>query len=517
MAGSRPRFSAVSRSNGSSACARAAYRSAELIDCRTYGETFDYTRKNGVLHSEIMAPEHAPAWARDRQTLWNAVEQSEMNKDGSLRMKARLSRDVVVPLPHELDLETNKAMLREWIVESFVSRGMIADFSIHKPDRDGDDRNFHAHVALTVREITPDGFHAKKSTDTARDWNKVELLETSIDRWQAIQNRELERAGLETRVNFDSFEKQGIDHEPQQHEGPAATAKRRRGEESRVAKANDDRAKRNSARTDRHVRALKELAGIAAERSRFDQWADAKAGELRAQQALSRLDLTRELERESDRLEDSLAATYGPHLRTVQHEARKIETRLAASGVGARLRRLWSGRADRDRLDALKATIADTKQRMDEQRGKQRQEHAAELNRLDELQAKRRAEQQAGIDRAKAKKDDVLRAREDRISREGGPTSKLDPDQRRAARMEEATPPPETGRTPEREPSAMSYEERRQARLREALQPAAQAQDRQTEKPALSYEERRQARLREALKGRADPEKAKDRGPEVGR
>jgi len=487
MAGSRPRFSAISRANGSSACARAAYRSAELIDCRTYGETFDYTRKNGVLHSEIMAPEHAPAWARDRQALWNAVEQSEMNKDGSLRMKARLSRDVVVPLPHELDLETNKAMLREWIVESFVSRGMIADFSIHKPDRDGDDRNFHAHVALTVREITPDGFHAKKSTDTARDWNKVELLETSIDRWQAIQNRELERAGLETRVNFDSFEKQGIDHEPQQHEGPAATAKRRRGEESRVAKANDDRAKRNGARTDRHVRALKELAGIAAERSRFDQWADAKAGELRAQQALSRLDLTRELERESDRLEDSLSATYGPHLRTVQHEARKIEKRLAAPGVGARLRRLWSGRADRDRLDALKATIADTKQRMDEQRGRLRQQHAAELNRLDALQKRRRSDQQTGIDSARQRKEDVLKAREQKITRDTEQKSVLTREQRRQARIQDAAA----------------------THVPVGIEPERWA--------AMNREARRQARLADALERPMSPEKSKDRGPEVER
>ena len=80
--------SVISRSKGRSATAASAYRAAERIVDRRTGEVHDYTRKHGVAHSEILAPEHAPDWARDRSALWNAVEQIERRKD------AQVSREV---------------------------------------------------------------------------------------------------------------------------------------------------------------------------------------------------------------------------------------------------------------------------------------------------------------------------------------------------------------------------------------------------------------------------------------
>lgn len=411
MPGSRPRFRIATRSTGAQAVKRAAYRSGERLEDHTYGETHDFSRKGGILHSEIMAPENAPEWMRDRQALWNAVEQAELKKDGSLKMSAQLARDVVVPLPHELSVEDNKALLREWIAGEFVSKGMVADFSIHEADRGGDGRNVHAHLMLTMREIDGPGFHKAKSTAQARSWNSTELLTGSIDRFQDMQNRELERRGIEARADFSSFEKRGIDREPQQHEGPAVTAMRRRDEESRVSRANDDRERRNTARAAQHVAALKELAAIAAERQRFEDWAAQKAGQLEGAQALSRLDLARAQDRISDDHEARLQAFYAPHLKTVEAEAAKIRQRQEARGIFASLRRVWTGRGDRDRLEQLEATISDTHTRMQEVRDALANRQAVERAQLMQLQEKRRAQQHEGIERARERKEDTLAAR----------------------------------------------------------------------------------------------------------
>ena len=65
------------RSKGQSAIASAAYRSGEKLYSEYYGEYSDYTRKRGVICSDILLPPHAPKEYADRQTLWNAVEKAE--------------------------------------------------------------------------------------------------------------------------------------------------------------------------------------------------------------------------------------------------------------------------------------------------------------------------------------------------------------------------------------------------------------------------------------------------------
>lgn len=414
MAGSRPRFQVASRSAGKSVCSMAAYRAGEEIYCETYGETNDYTRKGGILHTEIMAPEHAPEWVRDRAALWNAVEKSELTKAGELKIAAQLARDIVVPLPHELDFETNRALLREWISEQFVSRGMIADFAIHAPDRRGDERNHHAHVMLTMREITPEGFHKSKATPTARSWNDKAMLEQSIDRWQDIQNRALELGGHEARADFRSFEARGIDQEPQQHEGPHVTAMKRKGKETRVGAENESRAQANRERRKMHVGALKELARIAGERQKFESWVAEKQGSLEAAQGLSMLDLTRAQELAADQLKDELTAYYEPHLATVRHDAEKLEASLGRSGLVARFRRVFTGKAERDRLDKLQSTIKDAENRKREALEAQLKRQAIERARLAEKQEQRRQEQHEGIERARERKEANLAEREAR-------------------------------------------------------------------------------------------------------
>jgi hypothetical protein len=214
------RFSAIviKRSEGRSATAAAAYRAGmEIIDART-GETFDYTRKAGILHTAILAPDHAPAWMRDRAELWNGVEQAEKRKD------AQLAREVQVALPHELTTAQQIALAREYVDTEFVGLGMVADLAIHAPDREGDQRNAHAHIMLTMREIDGDGFGQK-----AREWNAKPQLEHWREAWAAHVNRALKREGHEARIDHRTLEAQGTDREPSVHIGPNAMEMERRG------------------------------------------------------------------------------------------------------------------------------------------------------------------------------------------------------------------------------------------------------------------------------------------------
>ncbi|MBQ0716180.1 MAG: MobA/MobL family protein [Sulfitobacter litoralis] len=189
--------SVISRSKGRSSTAASAYRAAERVVDRRTGEVHDYTRKHGVEHSEILAPDHAPAWAWDRSALWNAVEAVERRKD------AQVSREVRVALPAELTPDQNRDLVRGFVQDKFVSRGMVADIALHAPGREGDQRNHHAHIMLTTREIGPEGFGAKN-----RDWNAKELLVDWRSSWADHVNQTLERCHVHERVDHRTLEAQ---------------------------------------------------------------------------------------------------------------------------------------------------------------------------------------------------------------------------------------------------------------------------------------------------------------------
>jgi hypothetical protein len=184
------RASMISRSQGRSATAASAYRVAERIEDRRTGLVFDYAARGGVDHTEILAPDHAPDWVHRRGELWNRVEESETRKN------SQVAREVRVALPAELTHAARVELVRDFAQEQFVDRGMIADIALHAPGRDGDDRNHHAHILLTTREIGSDGFTTKN-----RDWNKVEVLEGWREAWARDSNAALERAGIEDRVD----------------------------------------------------------------------------------------------------------------------------------------------------------------------------------------------------------------------------------------------------------------------------------------------------------------------------
>ena len=184
------RATMISRSQGRSATAAAAYRVAERIEDRRTGLTFDYAARGGVDHTEILAPDHAPDWVRDRSELWNRVEEAETRKN------SQVAREVRVALPAELTHAQRLELVREFVRSQFVDRGMVADIALHAPGRIGDERNHHAHILLTTREVDADGFTTKN-----RDWNKVEVLEGWREAWARDSNAALERAGLEDRVD----------------------------------------------------------------------------------------------------------------------------------------------------------------------------------------------------------------------------------------------------------------------------------------------------------------------------
>lgn len=189
----------VKRSEGRNAVAAAAYRSGtELVQDAT-GQTHDYSKKVGVEHSEIMAPEGAPDWVYDRQRLWNEVEASETRKD------AQVAREVEVGLPIELSKNEQVELLRDFVKREFVSRGMVADFSLHLDNPE----NPHAHILLTTRDITPEGFGQKN-----RGWNQTKELLGWRRGWAEVTNEHLAQAGLGVRIDHRSYKEQGIELEP---------------------------------------------------------------------------------------------------------------------------------------------------------------------------------------------------------------------------------------------------------------------------------------------------------------
>ena len=194
------RATMISRSAGRSATAAAAYRSASHIEDHRTGLSFDYRARGGVDHVEIIAPAHAPEWAQDRAALWNAVEAAETRKN------SQVAREIRVALPAELDHAQRVELVRDFCQRQFVDRGMVADIALHAPGREGDDRNHHAHILLTTREIDPEGFTTKN-----RDWNAVEVLEGWREAWAQDANLALEQSGIEARIDHRTLEAQRIE------------------------------------------------------------------------------------------------------------------------------------------------------------------------------------------------------------------------------------------------------------------------------------------------------------------
>jgi hypothetical protein len=241
----------------------AAYRAGQALYFEREGTVADYTRRQGKIESGLMAPDAVPAWALEREALWNQVEKAENRKD------AQLARELLVAFPHQLDAEQRREALTDFIGRQVTSRGMIADWNIHSGGREGDERNHHAHILLTMRTVSADGFGNKE-----RAWNAPELLQAWRSEWANTLNQTFERYGMcdaegeRYFVDHRSYDRQGVDREPGIHLGPHVAAMERRGEPTERGDINRDVAARNAQRQQLYREAAEldeELAAVRAE------------------------------------------------------------------------------------------------------------------------------------------------------------------------------------------------------------------------------------------------------------
>ena len=229
----------VSRGSG---IAAAAYRSGEKLTNEWDGLTHDYTKKGGVVHSEILLPAHAPPAFSDRSTLWNSVELSEKSNN------AQLAREVEIALPVELSREEQTRLVREYCSSQFVSKGMIADFNLH----DTGGGNPHAHILLTMRPLDekgawlpkskkeyvldenggkirlPSGRYKTRKVDLV-EWNNRENAEVWRRAWADLANEFLAQNNRPERIDHRSYERQGIEQIPTVHVGVSATQMEKKG------------------------------------------------------------------------------------------------------------------------------------------------------------------------------------------------------------------------------------------------------------------------------------------------
>ena len=287
----------ISRGKGRSAVACAAYRSGTKLTDLATGKIFDYSNKPGVVFSEVLLPENAPAaFAVDRNILWDAVERKETRSD------ARLAREVEVALPREFTRQEQIDTVREYIIKNFVREGMCADWALHDK-RDG---NPHAHIMLTTRAFTRNGKWAEKSRTIykldpngqkvplidpetgeqkvrvrkgkgveklwqtekvpANDWNDRSKAEEWRAAWATECNRRLDR---QHQIDHRSYARQAVEQEPTIHEGYAARKMEREGRVSDRCEINRE----TKALNEQHTRSLEvangELYNATSERLRL--------------------------------------------------------------------------------------------------------------------------------------------------------------------------------------------------------------------------------------------------------
>lgn len=279
-------FKIVRRSLGQSSVASAAYRSGErLVDERT-GEVYDYSGKEGVEYSEIVAPDGAPEWAKDREKVWNEMEKAERRGNAQPAIKNTIA------LPHNLSLEERIKIVREYAQKLSEAHGVVVDFSLHAPHAEkSDERNYHAHLAFTTRRIGKEGFTEKVrewQIKSEKEWDKKNRtgdkpfmkMETEyrdrfygktgkdiVKTWRVELaksiNRGLERNGFEKTFDHRSLKEQGFDREPTKHMGPTASEMEKRGARSERGDINRSIVSLN----ERRAEIRKELEQIQTEES----------------------------------------------------------------------------------------------------------------------------------------------------------------------------------------------------------------------------------------------------------
>ena len=233
-------ITSVGRGAGRRATAAAAYRSGERLRDERSGRVYSYAHRRDVLHSEIFLPSHvegrANVWASNRERLWNTAEHSEK------RSNSRVAREYQVALPHELTAAQQIGLARAFSRELADRYKVAVDLAVHLPRPEGGQRNFHAHLLTTTREVTPQGLGAKAGLDmNGRERRRRALpdfrqeYKTLRERWATLTNEALREANVDARVDHRSLAAQGIDREPKPSIPIAALKMEQRGVRSEVA------------------------------------------------------------------------------------------------------------------------------------------------------------------------------------------------------------------------------------------------------------------------------------------
>lgn len=203
----------ISRGDGRSVVAAAAYRAGETLQNEAEERASAFGGRRDVLHAEIRLPPGAPEWMAERERLWNAVERAEVRKD------ARLAKEIEMALPRELPRATWLELVRTF-ADAYVSLGFVVDLAIHD---DGTAHNPHSHLLLTTRVLAGEGFGPKvRAAD-----GKAFVLEAR-KLWATLTNGMFAKKGFALTIDYRSHAENGVAEEPGRHRGPDPAARRAR-------------------------------------------------------------------------------------------------------------------------------------------------------------------------------------------------------------------------------------------------------------------------------------------------
>lgn len=236
----------ISRSSGRSAVASIAYRAGIAITDERLGKTYDYTKRHGVLWTGLATPN---GFKVDRNELWNLAEKSEN------RSNSRTAREIVINIPHELmggDLGTGNMLAHEFASRLSKKYQVAVDVAVHAPDKQGDNRNFHAHLLLTTRKIELDRNGNIKLTDKSQlEMSNTQLKQAGLlsnqdelkeirKAWADLTNEYLAEHGIAERIDHRSHKDRGLDTLPTVKMGWQATELERKGIRTDVGDKNRD-------------------------------------------------------------------------------------------------------------------------------------------------------------------------------------------------------------------------------------------------------------------------------------
>ncbi|MFC6205880.1 MobA/MobL family protein [Psychrobacter urativorans] len=274
---------AISRKAGQSAVASAAYRAGDVLDDAKYGKTHDYSKKSGVMSSDIVLPFSLKALgvSVDRETLWNTAEAAETRSD------SRVAREWLINLPHELSEEERHSLAINFAQKLCDDMDVIADVCIHRPvmklpfdpnvppsskylregEENPDPRNFHAHILVTTRAPTIEpnktlAFDPKLKTpfEWSNKKRKAHDLPSSMqeikrirEMWVDTANKVLAQHHLPL-MDARSYKDQGLDQQPTIKMGVEATAMERRGITTEKGNTNRAIKARNNLVAENHIK-----------------------------------------------------------------------------------------------------------------------------------------------------------------------------------------------------------------------------------------------------------------------